>query len=439
VGTPPPPSWLRVGLEPLREISGRSLRPLAWSLATSLVAQGALFATNFGLARILGRSPFGEWAALQSTINTVAGIAQLSMAITATKYVAQYRSTRPDRVGAILGLCGLVTMLTGGFAFAGVLLASEHLAGAVLGAPHLAGAIRLSAVGVLLMTLGGYQVGALAGLERFRASAVLAAGNGLLGLALVLAGASMGEVRGAIAGFVATQLLSWASHRYVLGVALAEAGITVDRAGARREAAEVASFAFPATLSGIAGTLGLWGSTVALVRGAHGYSAMALFAVASTFRGIVLFPPSVVQRVSAAVLTGMSGRGEHERYRRGLASNVLLALAGAGAAAAPIALLAPWLLAIFGDTYREGTWVVVLLVASGVLEAMTTALGQEFVTSGRMWANLAVFAARAALLVVGTVVLAPTLGAAGAAWATLGAHGIGLLLSVVLFRPQPSR
>jgi O-antigen/teichoic acid export membrane protein len=403
---------------------------------TSVVTQGGLFVTNLGLARILGRSPFGEWATLQSTVYAAAGIAQLSMALTATKYVAQYRATRPERAGSVLGLCALVTLATGALASLAIVAGAGILAGTVLQAPHLAPAIRLSAVGVFFLTVGGYQIGALAGLERFRASAILTVANGALSLTLVLSGAWRFGLLGAIGGFALAQLASWASHRYVLNLSLREVGIFVDWRKARNEVAEVAFFTVPATLAGVAGMLGMWGSSVALVRGSGGYSEMALFAAASTFRGLVLFPPTVIQRVSSAVLTAMSGRGEHAMYRRALSHNVLTAFASAGAVAVPVALLGPWLLLIFGSAFRGGGLVVALLALAGLLEATTNAFSQEYVTSGRMWANLRVVVVRSTLLVVVTAALSQQFGALGGAWAAVAAHSAAAVLSALTARPR---
>jgi O-antigen/teichoic acid export membrane protein len=91
-------------------------------------------------------------------------------------------------------------------------------------------------------------------------------------------------------------------------------------------------------------------------------------------------------------------------------------------------------MAIFGPAFRAGSPVVVVLAWAGVLESVTTAYGQEFVTSDRMWANLGVFTSRGTVIVLGTFLLAPRHGALGAAIATAAAHLVALLASARLAR-----
>lgn len=416
-------------LGPLREVSGASLRPLMWSFVLTVSAQGVLFVSNFLLARLFGQFVFGEWAALQSTINTVSTIAQLSMAITATKYVAQYRVARPDRVGAILALCAATTAVTAVVSAACLLWGSAWLAGTALGTPQLLREVRLSIATICIATVSGYQIGALAGLHRFRALALLTLANGTSSLLLtVLLGIPYGLV-GGLLGQAIAQVGSYLSHRWVLAHALKDEGITLVWRRAINEARIFTSFTIPATLSGICGMLGLWGGTVALVHSPVGYSGMADFAAASILRGIVLFPPSVVARVSTSVLSHMNESEDAHVYRRALTNSVLLALGSSGAAAAGVVLFAPQLMGVFGHAFREGYRVAWVLALAGVLESGTNAYCQDFVAAEKMWMNLAIFASRGALIAGGTALLAPRYGALGAALAVVIAHFAGLSLS----------
>src|SRR5260370_28006853 len=66
--------------------------------------QGSTFGFNIIVANLLGRQVFGEYAMIQSTLATLALIAQLAVGYTATKYIAEFRSTDPQRAGRILGM-----------------------------------------------------------------------------------------------------------------------------------------------------------------------------------------------------------------------------------------------------------------------------------------------------------------------------------------------
>src|SRR5437764_944488 len=82
---------------------------LFWSLVGTVFNQGSTLAVNVMVAHSLSRHVFGEYSMLQSTMLTMAAIAQLAMGSTATKYVAEFRSSDQAKTGRILGLCAVVS------------------------------------------------------------------------------------------------------------------------------------------------------------------------------------------------------------------------------------------------------------------------------------------------------------------------------------------
>src|SRR3954465_9073982 len=89
---------------------------VAWNLFDTVLTQGSVFVTTMLLARILGKEVFGELGMIQSTMQTLATVAQLAAGFTATKYVAEYRDTNKARTGRILGLCSVMTFANGALA-----------------------------------------------------------------------------------------------------------------------------------------------------------------------------------------------------------------------------------------------------------------------------------------------------------------------------------
>lgn len=428
----------------LRVWQGARAQALLWSSGVSVVAQAGGFVMNLLLARTLGKSGFGEWATVQNTVGMVSGIAQLSMTVTAMKFVAQYRESSRARVGPILLICAAVTLTTGALASSLMFATAPWVAGSILKSPSLGVPIQIAVATLFLLTINGYQVGALTGLERFRTLAVLGAAHAGYAALLAPAGARIWGVRGALAGHATALLVTWYLHRRFLNRELAHAGIRMTTAGVRREAGVLAHFAVPATLAGIVGMLGVWLSTVILVRSASGLSEMASLAVATTLRAAVLFAPNIIDRVAGPALNHLIARGGTE-YRESFRRNVLLTLGSAVACALPIGLFAPALLGLFGRSFRDGSAVVIVMAASGVVEALSIAISQHFLSHARMWFNLVVVTARSVTLVAATYYLVPGHAAVGAAYANLLAFAVHVLVAYALMRlgtrahPAPSR
>lgn len=432
-GIPPHPLWAAakaLALRLSRWAPGLGAGALSWSLAVSVTAQLVTFCMSVLLARVIGRVAFGEWAALQSTVGTVSGIAQLSMAVTATKFVAELGRTDPERVGRILGVCSTVTLATGTLAAGSVALSAPWFSSAVLRAPELAWGLRISALSMLLLTINGYQVGALAGLERFRTLALLGALGGAVTATCVIGLALPWGLHGALAGYALAAAIMWCVYHLALRAECRRAGIRTRYTQLRTEMAVLSQFAVPATLAGVAGMLSTWLSMVLVVRRPDGYSEMAALSAAGALRGAVLFAPMVITRVSAPVLASLVGAGALERHRDTLLRSAALAAASAGAVAVPVAVGAPWLLGLFGRSFRGSAAVVVVMVAAAVFEAAAQGLNQQFLSRSRMWWNLVLVTGRGTILVAATYLLVPSGAALGAAWAMLLSHGAAVAFAL---------
>ena len=108
---------------------------------------------------------------VQSTLSTLALISQLAAGYTATKYVAEFRSKDPERTGGILGMLVVFSASAAVIVSLILLIASGWLAGSVLKAPALGTALTIGSGVLLFAVLNGLLMGALAGLESYRALA----------------------------------------------------------------------------------------------------------------------------------------------------------------------------------------------------------------------------------------------------------------------------
>ena len=91
----------------------RLLIGVFWTMVMSFMVQGSTLLGLIITARLLGRVEFGKFAMIQSALCTVAGFAGIGLSPTATKFVSELRSLAPDRAGRILGLCSIITLITG--------------------------------------------------------------------------------------------------------------------------------------------------------------------------------------------------------------------------------------------------------------------------------------------------------------------------------------
>ncbi len=178
----------------------RLLTGTFWNGVSSALNQGGAFLGSVVVARLLGQIAFGQYAIVLTTLMSVAVLAQTGLAFAATKYIAEFRTVDPARTGRILGLCAIFGPVVAVVFALSMAIAAPWVARPVLGSQSLAVPLAVGAVFVIFYAANSYQVGALTGLERYRALAAPAAVCTLLTIVFVALGAKYGGVTGAIAG-----------------------------------------------------------------------------------------------------------------------------------------------------------------------------------------------------------------------------------------------
>lgn len=395
---------------------------IAWNFVGTTFNQGSTIAVNVIVANLLGRQVFGEYTMIQSTLVAFAVIAQLATGYTATKYVAEFRSTDLEKTGRILGLCSVISATTACIATLALLGGASWLAANPLQASHLAPGLMIGAGVVLFTVMNGYQMGALAGLESYPALGKAGVISGSLYLGICALAAWAGGLNGVLAGLVVSALLQWIILSSFLRSESARQNIVICYHGLSQESAIIMKFAVPAALSGLVHMPALWLANTFLVRQPGGYEQMALFGAANSFRVMVLFLPSIVNNVSMSLLNFQKGARDESRYRKVFWANVAL-IAGFGITGAlTVALFGSRLLGIFGPGFREGYPVLLVLMLATIPEAMAVATYQVIQSQERLWLSLfAVSLPRDGAIVLVAYLLSPLYGAVGLAWAyTLG-------------------
>jgi O-antigen/teichoic acid export membrane protein len=399
-----------------------------WSIAAAVASSAFNFLVNMLVARLLGRDHFGQFGIVQSTIATIAGLGQLAMGYTATKFVAEFRNHEPARAGRVIGLCSMVASFSAFAAAVTLYFAAPWLAARTLKAPELSGTLQIASVMVFFTVLTGYQMGALAGLERYRSLAFLAAGTGAANLAGAACGAWKFGVGGAIAGLGVACAIQWLMFRWTVHSACREEGIVVSRSGLVEERHLLFSFALPAALGGLSSMPALWLANAFVVRQPGGFAQMGLYAAAFSLRSFVFFLPSLFNRVSMSLLNNQKGLQNWGAYGRVFKMNVVSTGVSVFFGAIAVATLGVRLLAAFGRDFTEALPVLLVLLVATIFEAVTGSLYQVVQAESRMWSSIfIIMVPRDLLIVLMAYRLVPTMGARGLATA----YATGWLIACV--------
>jgi O-antigen/teichoic acid export membrane protein len=411
----------------------RLQQSVLWSLLGNVIGQGSMLVINIIVARMLGRELFGEYSIIQSTLITLTLLAPLATGFIATKYVAEFRATDKERAGRILGLCSAVSAFTGLLAASLLLIFARHLATNWFQAPHLARTLMLTAGAVFFTVQNAAQMGALAGLEAYRALATARIISGLVTLSLCALLAWQGGLNGAVAGLALSAVTQWFIFRNFQRAEASAQGLRISYENLWQERSVLLGFAIPAALSGISAMSAIWLTNSWLFRQPAGQAQMAIFTAAGNFRTAVLFLPGVINNVGFSLINHQKGLGDLARYRRVWLTNLALTTGIVITGSALIVLAGPQLLLLFGREFSAGSLILFFLMLSTVPEALAAGVAQLVQSQGRMWMFLlAAVVPRDLTLIAASLLLIPAAGAAGLARAYALAMSVMLLANLLL-------
>lgn len=407
-----------------------------WNLVASIFNQGSVFAINIIIARLLGRTIFGEYTIILITLMTISLIAQVSTGVTATRYLAELRVRDRDKAGRILGLCTIVSAAMATLAVILLYILAPWLSTTILKAPHLCTGLRIGGGFLFFAVINGYQIGALAGLENFKNLAKAGLFNAGFLVSVSGLGAWHWGVNGALSGFAISAMINWLIHQHFLRAASRAQGISASYHGLWRERQVLTNFALPAALSGFISMPALWLANIFLVRSPNGYNEMAMYSAAMNIRTLIILLPRNINNVSCSILNYQKGVVNEIEYRRTYWINLIITSVLVLAGGIVVYFAGQKILGLFGKNFEEASPVLLILLFSGLIEIVAISLYQVMQTKKMMWLTLfGVAIPNFFTLVTLAYLITPHLGAIGLAWAYTAGWAIALLsIGLVLRR-----
>lgn len=411
----------------------------AWATLGSVCNQGSTLASNIWIANLLGKSAFGQFVIVLTTVQATAAVAGLGLAYTATRYLSELRHRDLTRAGQLLGL---LTRLSWGVALlAAAMLAAgaPGLADQALRSPGLQTALMLAAASTVFSIRTGFLTGALSGLEAFRQIGVSGLIAGSTYLLFTVGGAVLGGVPGAAIGLCAAAALQCAVLTVALHRETRRQQLGKGVASFASERPLLIRFAIPAALSGLSTVPVLWVVQAMLARTTEGFGNLAVYAAGLNLLSIVLFVPAVLNGVAMAWINRAQALGGEGAFRSALRTNVNLTMITATGALVMVAALGPTLLGLYGRDFRSGYGALALLLLAALPEALTNALSQSLQTRERMWeAVLAINLPRDLTILAVALLCIPRYGALGAAAGYLCGRLVALCSMLFLVRHEMS-
>jgi O-antigen/teichoic acid export membrane protein len=384
----------------------RLAKGVFWSTAGTVISRGLMLIATVLVARMLGRTAYGEFGMIQSTLFGMFGVfAGFGLGLTATKHVAEYCKSDPERAGRIIGLSGLFAAATGGSMAVALLIFAPWLAEHTLNAPHLTGALRIGAVILFAHAINGAQTGALSGFEAFKSIARVNLFVGLIAFPILICGARFGGLTGAIWALALNLGVNWLLNHVALRREMRRFGVPFTFRQCSREWPVLWRFSLPAVLSAaLVGPID-WSCAAMLVHRPNGYSEMGVYSATNQWQIAMLFLPWVLGGVMLPVLSEQFGKNDKKQSAGTLIFAIKINMLFVLPLVLVTSLVSPQIMNLYGEGFRDGWPTLVVVSLTAGLIAVHTPVSQFLAASGNMWPWLVMNVGWALTFVIGTLLL----------------------------------
>ena len=393
-----------------------------WSMMGTGVPQALNLISSIIIARLLGKVHLGEYGMILSTTGMFGIFTGVALAITSTKFVAEFRKNDPAKAGrtiAFLSLLALgIAVLMAGF----LIIAAPWLAQRTLGAPHLANLLRISAGIIFFGAINGVQMGSIAGFEAFRTIAWINTLNGGMSFILLAGGAYFFGLPGVVLALVVAGAFMCIISSIELRSVAHSAGVQIDFTKCFNDLSILLNFSLPALLTGIISIPANWACAAMLVNMQNGYAELGIYGAANPWQKVIMFLPGCLNYIALPMLSDFHGAKQSRQYRKAFWYNMILIVISALAVAVIVALASSFIMRIYGPEFSSGRNVLIIISFTAVINAIDTFIGVNVLAKGRMWFGVASQSLWGALLLTIAYFLIPIYGAVGLCIAMLVAY-----------------
>lgn len=375
VAPKPPLRTILLGLLQGDSLRCRIAAGVLWTVLGAGISQGLGLIATVVCARLLGREEYGHLGILVATVNLFATVGSIGLGVTATRHVAEFSRSDPQRAGRIIGLSFLTSASVGLVAAGAVFWLAPWLSRSVLNAPALSSGIRLAAPMILFAAINNYQTGALSGFEAFKVLAILSLIRGCAAFPMIICGVIWGGLPGAVLAYSMSALFTFVIYEVAIRRCAQSHGSRISYRFARADIRLVWSYSVPVMLAGLSFTPAAWWSSTMLAR-STGYSELGLFNAAFQWQTVMMFLSTAVSNLGLPMLSAALPERDIAKYKRLLGINFALTTGLTLLVALPTAIGAGWIMSFYGHQFHGGAAALRLVCLATVLSAGNITVGQ---------------------------------------------------------------
>jgi O-antigen/teichoic acid export membrane protein len=337
-------------------VINKLINGMAWNVIGTILSKVLVMVASILTARILGADKNGEYSVINSTVLMFSTFAGLGLGITATRFVAEYKSKDRERCGRIIGMTNIFGFLSGFIMAVTLILLAPWLAKEQLNAPYLDLGLRLASILLITNTINTIQVNTLSGFDDFKSIAKLSVIQGIISCPIFVIFTYLFKVNGLILGHIFVSCIMLILYGIVNYKTRKKHGISIDIKGINQEAKILWKFSMPSLLSNVMVGPVTWLGNTFITSIENGYFELGVFNAANQWRTALTFIPTAVGNVILPLIIANKGDDRLERI------NILLGWVIVICIAIPLLAFPEIITFLYGDEYMGQTFNISILM-----------------------------------------------------------------------------
>ncbi|HUX95274.1 MAG TPA: oligosaccharide flippase family protein [Bacteroidales bacterium] len=403
-----------------------------WNAISNLFGKGISFIGTVIIIRLLGREAFGEFGMLNTTISMFGMFTTFSISQTATKYIAQYRSTDKDKAGRIIGVSFLFSASLGFLFFILVFIFADLIALKSLNAPHLSGSLKLMAIGLFFGAVNGVQNGIIAGFEAFKTNALygIFSGTILTGAKVLLT--YLYGFKGAVIGMTIEPVFIFLIVSIITRKLMYYNMLSIKFRGVLKESGILLNYSLPSMLTGFFYFPTNWFVMTILAKSNYGYNEVGAYNAANQWYSVLLFVPYILVSTFLPVFSEKLAINSKNEVNRIILITAFVTSAVFIILSLGFLLFGNKIALIYGNDFKGTGLLLTIAVFTLFPQSINIILGNLVSAMDEMWFSFWVNFLWCVAF-IGLTYLFISAGAMGILLARLIAFGISMVLMVVYY------
>lgn len=350
-----------------------------WSLIGSTVGRGLSLIAGILVARFLGKDIYGEYGIIKTTLIYIEIFSTFGLGYTATKYIADYKKTCPEKVSAVCRAALRITLFTSGLMALVVLVFAKQIA-EIIDAPHLYNTLRITAAGIVVNAINIAQIGVLSGFAEFK---VIARNTTISGIVTFVLTATLTYLWG-LNGAVIALVLSYGTQCLINNISVRTLVNQYEKPKSSQKELyqELVSFSFPIALQESLYSITSWVISFMLIKLA-GYGELGLYSAAGQWAAIISFIPGILRNVTLSHLSSnMTNQTAHDTTMKAM---LLVNILSTAVMFLGIVLFQDLICSFYGETFVGLKPVLLVLTFNTICSNASNVYVQEFMAQGKNW------------------------------------------------------